>query len=80
MILMDIVKLPREDAVRLITDKLREIDNRIQKILQLWNQPSTEVFLERTRTGDLEDAEIDAITLTNLIEERDRISHLYDQL
>ena len=77
---MDIVKLPRDDAVRLITDKLREIDNRIQKILQRWNQPSTEVFLERTRTGDLEDAEIDAITLTNLIEERDRISHLYDQL
>lgn len=70
MVNMETVELPRDDAVKLLTDKLRDLDNRIENILQRWNQPSTEIFLERARTGALDNAEMDAITLTNLLVER----------
>ncbi len=74
---MNTVELPRDEALSLLTEKLRNIDLRMQQILERWNQPSAEVFLEKTRIGELEDAEMDAIILTNLIEEHDRLNTLY---
>ncbi len=47
--------------------KLRVLKRAIDEILNRWNESSTEIFLEKARTGVYRDAEMDAIELRQLL-------------
>lgn len=59
--------LEKEMAIDLLEFKLRHIQNIIQDILQTWREKDAESFLEKARTGELEEAEMDAITVEQLL-------------
>lgn len=57
------VSLDSAVAKELITFKLNSIQTSLNQILSFWNQNSVEQFLDNTRSGILENAEMDAITV-----------------
>ncbi len=74
---MSTIELEKNFAIELIETNLTVIKNDILAILKNWNQDSAMEMIERTRRGDLPEAELDAIALTNLLEKQ---KHLEDIL
>jgi hypothetical protein len=59
---------------------LNSLVKEINRILSKWNYRIIIDFLEHARNGTLEEAEDDAIDLTNLIDQRDELHKLKTNL
>ena len=67
------VTISKELFDDLLNCKLKQITDRINSILERWHYTSETQFLEDGRTGKMEEAESDAISLTNLLEKRSEL-------
>lgn len=71
----------KKDIIEELIDfKLNSIVKEINRILSKWNYRVIKDFLEHARNGTLEEAEDDAIDLTNLIDQRDELYRLKTSL
>ena len=75
MINMTQVKIEKESLVELIDFKLNRLRKEIERVLNKWNYSSSNKFLEDARNGTISEAEEDAIILTNLKDEIERLEH-----
>ena len=57
----------------LIDTKIKVITDEIQSIFNAWNYTSSEKFLEDVSKGDLYGAELDAVTLHQLVTQRSNL-------
>jgi predicted oxidoreductase len=73
--IVNTVKIEKDLLEELVDFKLKAITDSINEILEKRKEKSIDIFLKRAKDGTLEEAEEDAIDLTNLIDERAR---LYD--
>ena len=69
------VKIEKESLVELIDFKLNRLRKEIERVLNKWNYSSSNKFLEDARNGTISEAEEDAIILTNLKDEIERLEH-----
>ena len=77
---MTSVTIKKEIIEELIDFKLNSLVKEINRILSKWNYHVITDFLEHARNGTLEEAEDDAIDLTNLIDQRDELHKLKTNL
>ncbi|MFW9992673.1 MAG: hypothetical protein ACFFD4_11555 [Candidatus Odinarchaeota archaeon] len=70
------ITIDRSLARELIENNLAVITKDIETILESWNQDSADEMIERTRRGELPEAEVDAIALTNLLEKKQELEKL----
>lgn len=69
--------------MNLLDYKLNHLKEEIDRILNKWNYISSTEFLKHAKDGTLSEAEMDAIELINLNDERERLlgektSHIRD--
>ena len=74
------ITLKNEVAKDLIEFKLKSIKNTLNEILKKWNQENAEDFIEKARSGDLPNAEMDAITVRQIINDIDELDSLYKSI
>ena len=67
---MSTVEFEKDFAIKLLETNLAVIKNEINIILKNWNQESAEKMIDKTRNGELPETEMNAISLTNLIEKQ----------
>ncbi len=67
-------------AEDLISYKLRNIQEHIDKILKRWNETEALAFLEKAKNGTYSEAENDAIDLKQLLLEEKKLNKLYTSL
>ncbi len=60
----------------LLDTKLAVITDKINSILSEWHYNSIELFLKHATDGTIEEAESDAISMTNLVDRREEIYRL----
>ena len=77
---MSTVKLERKIAIDLLETKIQVIKNEIQIILKNWNQESAIEMIEKTRKGEISEAEGDAISLTNLLEKQKYLEDILNSI
>ena len=70
------VNLENKVAEDLIKFKLQWIKDTLNKILTNWKSDNAEDFIEKARSGKLPDAEMDAITVRQLISDLDELESL----
>ena len=70
------ITLDNKIAEDLIKFKLNSVQNTLSKILTDWNQDTAEDFIEKARTGELPEAEMDAITVRQLIADIEQLESL----
>lgn len=73
---MSTIELEKDFAIELIETNLAIIKNEIEVILNMWNQNSAEEMIKKTEEGELPEAEIDAISLSNLIEKQSHLEEI----
>jgi len=64
----------------LINTKLRVLDEKISKILKRWNVETVDQLINGASSGEIEEAESDAIELQNLIAKREEIEKIYQTM
>ncbi|MHA1301899.1 MAG: hypothetical protein ACTSO9_20980 [Candidatus Helarchaeota archaeon] len=74
------IKLENNIAEELIKYKLGHLQKNISSILERWNENNIEDFLKKAKTGELPEAEMDAITLKQLNADYDRLKTLLKQI
>ena len=74
------IKLENNIAEELIKYKLGHLQKTISTILEKWNEENIEDFLVKAKTGELLDAEMDAITLKQLNKDCERLQTLLKQI
>ena len=74
------ITLKNEIAKDLIEFKLKSVKNTLYKILMKWDQNNAEDFIEKTRSGDLPNAEMDAITVRQLISDIEELETLFKSI
>ena len=74
------VYMDKDVAEDLISYKLRNIQEHINKILQRWNETEASSFLEKAKNGTYSEAENDAIDLKQLLLEEKQLTNLFDSL
>ncbi|MHA1273428.1 MAG: hypothetical protein ACTSVV_06690 [Promethearchaeota archaeon] len=72
---MDIL-IEREIVKELIFFKLRYIQETINNILKKWGEENTDDFISKTRKGILENAEMDAISIRQLVADYNKLKKL----
>ncbi len=70
------ISLDSKSANELITTKLNSILKVIDDILVKWNQKEVEMFIQNAFNGILVNAEMDAITVKQLVKDFDRLQSL----
>ncbi len=70
------VSLERKTAKELILFRLNYIQETIQSILSKWGESNIDDFLTKVKFGEIEDAEMDAITLKQLSADYKRLHEL----
>ena len=68
---MTIIPVKKELLEELLDYKLRFLHDEIEKILSKWSYTNPDLFLQHARDGTIEEAEMDAITLRQLLKERE---------
>jgi len=63
-------------AEDLIKFKLHSVQSTLVEILESWNQDNAEDFIEKVRSGELPEGEMDAITVRQLISDIDELNAL----
>ena len=74
------VYLDKDVAEDLISNKLRNIQKHINKILKRWNENEAEIFLEKAKNGTYSEAENDVIDLKQLLLEEKNLNELFNSL
>ena len=74
------VSIERETAKELISFKLHHIQDLIHTILDKWNENNTDDFISKARGGLLENAEMDAISIRQLIVDYKKLKELFDSI
>ena len=64
----------------LITFKLQHLQNLMRSILEKWKEENSEDFISKARSGELKDAEMDAISMRQLLADYDRLKNIYDSV
>ncbi|OLS19916.1 MAG: hypothetical protein HeimC2_39420 [Candidatus Heimdallarchaeota archaeon LC_2] len=70
------VSIRYEIAKDLVQTKQELIRKEINAILKKWKQESVEILIAKAKNGALEEAEHDAILLTNYLDELKELEHL----
>ncbi len=73
---MNQVSVDKALAEELVDFKLQQLAQEIKIILAKWNYKSIDKFLKDAEDGTLTEAEIDAISMTNLIDQREELFRL----
>jgi hypothetical protein len=68
--------MDKEVAEDLITYKLRNIQEHINKVLKRWNEIEASTFLKKAKNGTYSEAENDAIDLRQLLLEEKKLNQL----
>ena len=74
------VHIDKDVAEDLISYKLRNIQEHINKILKRWNETEASAFLEKAKNGTYSEAENDAIDLKQLLLEEKKLNELINSL
>lgn len=74
------VSIERETAKELITFKIQHIQDLINSILDKWKEENSDDFISKAKSGELENAEMDAITMRQLIADHKRLKELLDSV
>ena len=67
------VSVDEELLMNLLDFKLNNLKEEINRILSKWNYMSSTEFLKHAKDGTLSEAEMDAIEMKNLNDERERL-------
>ncbi len=67
------VSVDKELLMNLLDFKLNHLKEEIDRMLSKWDYMSSTVFLKHAKDGTLSEAEMDAIELKNLNDERERL-------
>ena len=67
------VSVDEELLMNLLDFKLNNLKEEINRILSKWNYMSSAEFLKHAKDGTLSEAEMDAIAMKNLNDERERL-------
>ena len=74
------VTLKKETAEDLIRYRMNNIGQNIHLILNKWNFNNAEGFLKSAKSGKLENAEMDAITLRQLVADHSKYNRLLNSI
>ncbi len=74
------VSIEKETAKELITFKLKHIQEKIQSILNKWEEDNTDDFISKAKSGTLENAEMDAISVRQLVGDYRRLKDLLESI
>ena len=74
------VELDKDVAEDLISYKLRSIQKQITNILKRWNESDSSAFLVKAKNGTYSEAEMDAITMRQLIADYHKLRELLDSV
>lgn len=74
------VKIERDTFEELVIFKLEHLQNLIRSILDKWNEENSDDFISKARSGELKDAEMDAISIRQLLADHYRLKALYDSI
>ena len=74
------VEIKQETAQELIKFKLEHLSKLINKILEKWNEENIDDFIEKARSGVLENAEMDAISLKQIEADYQRLKDLLNSI
>ena len=74
------VSIERETVKELITFKLQHIQDLIRSILDRWSEDNSDDFISKAKSGVLENAEMDAITMRQLIADYNKLRELLDSV
>ena len=74
------VEIKQETAQELIKFKLEHLSKLINKILEKWNEENVDDFIENARSGVLENAEMDAISLKQIEADYQRLKDLLNSI
>ena len=74
------VSIERETVKELITFKLQHIQDLIRSILDKWGVDNSDDFISKAKSGELENAEMDAITMRQLIADYNKLRELLDSV
>lgn len=77
---MSTIEFEKSFAIELVETNLTVIKKEIDAILKNWKQESAIEMIEKTRKGDLPEAELDAIALTNLLEKQKHLEDILQSL
>lgn len=70
------VSINKEIALDLVNTKLESIVQEINEILSRWNYHDPDSFIQDAKTGVIDEAEDDAISLMNLLDVREDLFNL----
>lgn len=68
---MAIINIEKEVLEDLLDYKLKFLHKEIDKILSKWNYQDPNLFLQHAKDGTIEEGELDAISLKQLLKERE---------
>ena len=71
------VSIERETLKELITFKLQHLQDLISSILDKWGEDNSDDFISKAKSGDLENAEMDAITMRQLVADYNKLKKLF---
>ena len=74
------ITMERDTAKELITFKIQHLQETIHSILNKWGEELVEDFISKARSGKLENAEMDAITIRQLLADYNRLKELLDSV
>ena len=74
------VSIERETVKELINFKLQHIQELIRSILNKWGEDNSDDFIFKAKTGELENAEMDAITIRQLVADCDKLIELLNEV
>jgi len=74
------VSIEKETAKELISFKLHHIQEEIQNILNRWDEDNTDDFISKAKKGILENAEMDAISIRQLLADYERLKDLLESI
>ena len=74
------VEINQETAQELIIFKLEHLSKLINKILEKWKEENVDDFIDKARSGVLENAEMDAISLKQITADYQRLKNLLNSI
>ncbi|TXT59551.1 MAG: hypothetical protein BAJALOKI3v1_1050001 [Promethearchaeota archaeon] len=74
------VSIEKETAKELITFKLSHIQKEIHSILNKWEENNSDDFISKAKSGALENAEMDAISVRQLVADYKRLKDLLESI
>ena len=74
------ISIERETAQELISFKLHHIQELIHSILDKWKEDNTDDFISKAKSGILNNAEMDAISMRQLVVDYQKLKELLDSI